>query len=259
METEKQHELHPSKSMTIAVPTEQPSQVEQNVAEFLHEAGLAEAVMQDRYFSAHIDNADNIKLLVEAHDRDDTRAVVLAQYNENLDGVDYLMNLTVSDRGLLAFEDIKTNEAHSHVDRSVANHFVQTILDQGFAEAAREKLEQKTDVDQVALDTPSIQNVIDKAHYILDRVGTPNDQGAYFQGTTYRLQSTNNSLTVQTEERGEILKVEGDQVVSSGIIEADNQSFSNFSSQLETIDMQQSPLHPDHYQANIGNDGLELG
>ena len=365
-------------SPEIAPPSEQSRQVEQQVAQFLHEAGLAEAVMQDETFHTKIENPPFTPLVVESHDMGNHREIYLTHYLYTNDQfqepyLDTEMVLEASKEGALTFKETATQDPVRGgevraPDRNFANVFAQNILDQGFAEAAQLNLEpidsipEASEVEDKTLEelflqadqltegngsstvsspeTPSASaeqdvsppqpehkiesqpedqqslltklrawyqqaraigrsanhiakiesvgkavkagdlsaygskdadarqndeyawyvqnaNVVDKALFILDAAGTPNEQGgAYFEGQTYNLQSTRNTLTVQTEERGEILKVEGDLMVSSKITLADKQSFSQFSSLLEDVVEQEASQH---HQSPVAMGGYEYG
>ncbi len=154
------------KARAIATPMKQSNLVEQQVAQFLHEAGMAEAVMQDPTFYMEICSrtSPHDKLSIEGmdwkthnsqselkeparlrsdHEVNITRLKIRTQEQSQFW---QSMKLTVSNKGTLAFKEITSfgdNLPHiTQTNPSVASRFVQDIQEQGFAEVAREQLQE---------------------------------------------------------------------------------------------------------------------
>ncbi|MCU0548439.1 MAG: strawberry notch C-terminal domain-containing protein [Leptolyngbya sp. Prado105] len=137
---------------------------EKNIVKFLEQAGLIEAVMADSEFYLRIENQPYIPLTIERHDE----ALHFTHWLEDSYGdlfIDSEMVFDLAQTGHLKFREvavqnpIRGGELRSH-DRSFAQLFSRNILDQGFAEAARQmETAQAIQTTEVLSETPS--NVVE--------------------------------------------------------------------------------------------------
>lgn len=132
------------KALAIAPATEQSGQVEQKVAQFLHEAEMAETVMQDRYFKT-IENPPHIPLVVNVNDWAEPGRQSIYLYDFKFGDIqpseprsNNAIILNINDNGLLTSVSLEEMQK----DLSAANLFAQNILELGYAEAAREQRQQ---------------------------------------------------------------------------------------------------------------------
>ncbi|PZO58010.1 MAG: hypothetical protein DCF15_05995, partial [Phormidesmis priestleyi] len=140
---------------------------ERKVAEFLHEAGLAEAVMGE--FHIKIENPPFIPLTVESHAvGEGVTQLYLTHYIE-LNGDlahDGEMVFNISPDGALRLEETAVknpftggeSRIYGGGDRTFANTFARNIVSQGFAKAAKAEMAQ--DVQQ-PMKLPEISSPVD--------------------------------------------------------------------------------------------------
>jgi hypothetical protein len=129
-----------SQPASIAPPQEQKGGSERNVARFLREAGLSEAVLQGEDFYLRIENEPYIPLVVERHGD----KLYLTHYLEQ-NGDSYIDSEMVfqvnSASGQMRLKEIAMTfmgmERRSF-DRGYAQMFSRNILDQGFAQATQQ-------------------------------------------------------------------------------------------------------------------------
>ena len=121
---------------------------ERQVAQFLHEAGLAQKVMGDESFHLKIENEPYLPLVIEAHGVGGDRQLYLTHYREqNGDLIhDGEMIFEIKERGHLLFKETAVQNALTGgemrgYDRAFADIFSKNILEQGFAiEAAKQQI-----------------------------------------------------------------------------------------------------------------------
>jgi hypothetical protein len=119
---------------------------ERQVAQFLHEADLAQKVMGSESFHLRIKNEPYLPLVVEAHTVGDDRLLYLTHYREqNGDLIhDGEMVFAIKESGRLRFRETAVQNARTGgemrgYDREFADIFSRNILEQGFAvEALKE-------------------------------------------------------------------------------------------------------------------------
>ena len=128
----------------LAPPTEQQGGAEKNVARFLHEAKLAEAVLQGEDFHLRIENEPYLPLVLERHNN-----LLYLTYYRQLDDFEQVYD------GELVFKIFPNEPAQLRLvetavqnpftggesrgcDRGFANLFSRNVLEQGFAAAAQE-------------------------------------------------------------------------------------------------------------------------
>jgi hypothetical protein len=142
--------LQESQSVSsIAPPQEQKGGSERNVARFLREAGLSEAVLQGEDFHLRIENEPYIPLVVERHG-DQLYLTHYLEQNGDL-YIDSEMVFQInSASGQMRLKGIAMTfmgmERRSF-DRGYAQMFSRNILDQGFAQAAQQS--QQTEETQL--------------------------------------------------------------------------------------------------------------
>ena len=123
---------------------------ERQVAQFLHEAGLAQKVMGHESFHLRIENEPYLPLVVEAHTVRDDRLLYLTHYREqNGDLIhDGEMVFGIKESGHLRFHEVAVQNALTggemrDYDREFADIFSRNILEQGFAlEAVKQQAAQ---------------------------------------------------------------------------------------------------------------------
>ena len=129
-------------SLRVAASNQQAGRAEKNIAKFLEQAGLSEAVMADLEFYLQIENSPYIPLTIERHDAD----LHFIHWLEDSYGdlfIDSEMIFDLAHTGRLNLREVavqnpvRGGELRS-CDRSFAQLFSRNILDQGFAEAARQ-------------------------------------------------------------------------------------------------------------------------
>lgn len=132
-------------SLRVAATKYQSGRAERNVARFLEQAGLSEAVMADSGFYLKIENAPYIPLTIERHDG----VLHFIHWLEDSYGdlfIDTEMVFNLAPTGHLTLREVavqnpvRGGELRS-CDKSFAQLFSRNILDQGFAEAARQARE----------------------------------------------------------------------------------------------------------------------
>ncbi len=133
----------------VAPANQQIGSVEKNIARFLQQAGLAEAVLADPEFYLTIPNQPYIPLTVERHDQDLHLIHWLKDSSDDL-FIDAEMVFELTNDGKLSLSETATQnpltggEARG-CDRGFARIFSRNILDQGFAAAAlRMQIDQPT-------------------------------------------------------------------------------------------------------------------
>ena len=128
-------------SLRVVAANQQAGRAEKNIARFLEEAGLSEAVMADPEFYLKVENNPYIPLTIERHDE----VLHLTHWLEGSDGdlfIDSEMSFDLAQTGRLTLREVAVQnpvlggELRS-ADRSFSQLFSRNILDQGFAEAAR--------------------------------------------------------------------------------------------------------------------------
>ncbi|MEM7063408.1 MAG: strawberry notch C-terminal domain-containing protein [Cyanobacteria bacterium P01_B01_bin.77] len=125
----------------IAPAKEQAGGAEKQVAKFLENAGLAEAVLQGEDFHLRIENEPYIPLVVERHGDQLYLTHYLTQNGDMF--IDTEMVLGISDRGLLTLQETAVQSLggeYRGYDRGFAQMFARNINHQGFAEAAQRSL-----------------------------------------------------------------------------------------------------------------------
>ncbi|MEM8809061.1 MAG: hypothetical protein AAGF01_23830, partial [Cyanobacteria bacterium P01_G01_bin.38] len=146
--------------------------VEKNIAKFLHEAGLAEQVMQGKSFHLKIKNEPYIPLVVESHEMGGgDRQLFLTHYREQngdlINDGEMVFNLTKE--GFLGLDQTAVadpfrggeHRRYNGGDRPFARIFSKNILAQGFAEAAKQQMAQSEPPQPTAeqtLEQPSEQS-----------------------------------------------------------------------------------------------------
>ncbi|BAU15915.1 helicase domain protein (plasmid) [Leptolyngbya sp. NIES-3755] len=129
-------------SLRVVAAKNQSGRAEKNIARFLEQAGLSDAVMADSEFYLQIENSPYIPLTIERHDA----ALHFIHWLEDSYGdlfIDSEMIFEMNQTGHLTFREVavqnpvRGGELRSP-DRSFAQLFSRNILDQGFAEAARQ-------------------------------------------------------------------------------------------------------------------------
>ncbi len=136
----------------VAPANQQIGSVEKNIARFLEQAGLAEAVLADPEFCLTIPNQPYIPLTVERHDQDFHLIHWLRDSSGDL-FIDTEMVFELANNGKLSLYETATQnpltggEARG-CDHGFARIFSRNILDQGFAAAALQM-----QLDQLAEET----------------------------------------------------------------------------------------------------------
>lgn len=119
---------------------------EKQVVRFLNESNIAPRLASEGDFHLRIENEPWMPLVVEAHDIGDHKNVYLTHYREqNGDLIhDGEMVFKLREDGHLSFEETAVQYFHGgevrNYDKNFAEIFSANVLEQGFAEAAREKL-----------------------------------------------------------------------------------------------------------------------
>ena len=133
--------LEPDRDPTrIAPAKEQQGGAEKNIAKFLHEAGLSEAVLQGEDFHLRVENKPYIPLVVERHGTDLFVTHYLEQNGDLFMDSEMVFrirggNLQLQETGVQ--NPFRGGEIRA-CDRGFAQLFSRNLLDQGFAQAARE-------------------------------------------------------------------------------------------------------------------------
>ena len=130
---------------SVRQPQDHRQMAEKRIARFLHDAGLAEAVMDDDGFHLRIENEPYIPLVIESHSLGVNQEIYLTHYIEvgrdkELIHDGELVFVSSAD-GYLRFKETAVQNALTGgelraPDRSFAGIFAKNILEQGFAEAA---------------------------------------------------------------------------------------------------------------------------
>ena len=145
---------------------------ERQVAQFLHEAGLAQKVMGDESFHLKIENEPYLPLVIEAHGAGGDRQLYLTHYREqNGDLIhDGEMVFGIKERGHLRFRETAVQNALTGgemrgYDRVFADLFSKNILEQGFAiEAAKQQLsEVQVEQPEESVVLPTVSSELDIA------------------------------------------------------------------------------------------------
>jgi hypothetical protein len=140
---------------------------ERNIAQFLHEAGLAQQVMGNESFHLRIENEPYLPLVIEAHTVGDDRQLYLTHYREqNSDLIhDGEMVFGIKESGHLRFREAAVQNALTggemrDYDREFADIFSKNILEQGFALEAVKQQAAETQIEQDLEPAPqSLQTV----------------------------------------------------------------------------------------------------
>ncbi|KPQ32873.1 MAG: methyltransferase domain-containing protein [Phormidesmis priestleyi Ana] len=138
---------------------------ERQVAQFLHEAGLAQQVMGTESFHLRIENEPYLPLVVEAHTVGGDRQLYLTHYREqNGDLIhDGEMVFGIKESGHLRFQEVAVQNALTggemrDYDREFADIFSRNILEQGFAlEAVKQQAAEVQTQENVEPATQSTQ------------------------------------------------------------------------------------------------------
>ena len=145
---------------------------ERQVAQFLHEAGLAQKVMGDESFHLKIENEPYLPLVIEAHGVGGDRQLYLTHYREqNGDLIhDGEMVFGIKERGHLRFRETAVQNALTGgemrgYDRVFADIFSKNILEQGFAiEAAKQQIsEVQVEQPEESVVLPTVSSKLDIA------------------------------------------------------------------------------------------------
>ena len=121
---------------------------EKRVVRFLNESTIAPHLAGEGNFHLRIENEPYLPLVVEAHHIGDHKDVYLTHYREqNGDLIrDGEMVFKLQENGHLSFEEVAVQSVRGgelrDYDKSFAAIFSQNIIEQGFAESAREQLVQ---------------------------------------------------------------------------------------------------------------------
>ncbi|NJM99575.1 MAG: hypothetical protein HC800_22700 [Phormidesmis sp. RL_2_1] len=143
-------EIEISNQSAIRQPQEHRQMPEKRIARFLHEAGLAEAIMDDEGFHLRIENEPYIPLVVESHNLGGYQEIYLTHYIEVGRDKELVHDgelvFVASADGYLRFKETAVQNALMGgelrgPDRSFAGIFAKNILDQGFAEAVLQQQE----------------------------------------------------------------------------------------------------------------------
>ena len=173
----------PSSATEIALSPKQPGLPEKWVSKFLHEAGLAQAILEGEDFHLKIENEPYIPLVVEAHDiGQGRRQLYLTHYLEQNGDLfqDGEMVFNVSTDGILQLDQTATQNfrtggeyrIYEGGDRTFAQTFAGNIRAQGFAEAARQQLTQAaTPKNQEAVQQTLVEADSPTTDYQVDTVG----------------------------------------------------------------------------------------
>lgn len=150
-------------SLRVAATNQQAGRAEKNIAKFLEQAGLGEALMADSEFYLQIQNSPYIPLTIERHDAD----LHFIHWLEDSYGdlfIDSEMIFDLAHTGRLTLREVavqnpvRGGELRS-CDRSFAQLFSRNILDQGFAEAARQMQTAQT-IETVEVLPQEISNTV---------------------------------------------------------------------------------------------------
>ena len=138
-------EAEVSNRSSIRRPQDHRQMAEKRIARFFHEAGLAEAIMDDDGFHLRIKNEPYIPLVVESHNLGANQEIYLTHYIEVGRDKELVhdgeMVFVASADGYLRFKETAVQNALTGgelraPDRSFAGIFAKNIVEQGFAEAA---------------------------------------------------------------------------------------------------------------------------
>ena len=172
-EFERQTHRAADKSRPIAATKLQKGIVEKRIADFLETAGLRESITQGEDFHLRIENEPYMPLVIERHSKELYFTHYVEQNGDTF--IDSEIVFTIETEGQLQFQEtavqdpIRGGELRSP-DRLFARLFSRNILEQGFAEAARAKLQlkqlQQTESDnqaQLNLDTlhPTVRRYLE--------------------------------------------------------------------------------------------------
>jgi hypothetical protein len=142
---------------TIAPAKQQKGMIEKRIARFLEEANIRTAVMQGEDFHLRIENDPYIPLVVERQGD----ALMFTHYlKQNGDTfIDTEMVFTIQSDGQLQFKETAVQDPfrggeQRGDDRLFAQTFSRNILQQGFAEAARNQSEQNQPEPEAAITPP---------------------------------------------------------------------------------------------------------
>jgi hypothetical protein len=125
----------------IAPSTEQQGRAEKNVAKFLQQADLAQAVLEGEDFHLRIENEPYIPLVIERHGKELFLTHYLEEYGDIF--IDSEMAFRISEDSKLRLQETAVPDPfrggeYRACDREFAQLFSKNILQQGFAQAARE-------------------------------------------------------------------------------------------------------------------------
>ena len=159
--------LDTSRQPAIRRPQDHRRMPEKRIARFLHEAGLAESIMDDEGFHLKIKNEPYIPLVVESHNLGEHREIYLTHYIEVGRDKELVHDgelvFTANADGQLRFKETAVQNSLTGgelrgPDRSFAGMFAKNILDQGFAEAAlqqQQAVESSSRVDATQIEDQS--------------------------------------------------------------------------------------------------------
>ena len=162
----------------------------------------------------------------------------------------------------IASQDLKVGESikgnHFNVWKERTELIVETktfpcrsaVIDRKSGELKESNLT-KTDVDQFSAaiskaankvakerDTFSVKliNLTQQAQFILDKLGQSDSTGTRFEGKTYAIScSTEGSLSVRAETRGEILRAKGSEIQHSTVNANDIAKFQSFTQKVQQV------------------------
>ncbi|MEM8502247.1 MAG: strawberry notch C-terminal domain-containing protein [Cyanobacteria bacterium P01_D01_bin.1] len=159
----------------VKSPEEHRAFAEKSVSQFLHEAGLAEAVVEEG-FHLRIENVPHDDLTVKSKQEGTRLLLTLTSMSDS--SLSREMTFEISQDGSLTLDETATVGANSGVehrvrnggDRSSANLFSRQIISQNFAYAASEQLAEQ-ELQALPHDSPmSTVDALQAAEEALDRL-----------------------------------------------------------------------------------------
>ncbi|MGB6301714.1 MAG: hypothetical protein WBF90_36795 [Rivularia sp. (in: cyanobacteria)] len=187
---------------------------EKRVVRFLNESTIAPHLAGEGDFHLRIENEPYLPLVVEAHDMGDHKDVYLTHYREqNGDLIrDGEMVFKLGENGHLSFEEVAVQSTRGgelrDYDKSFAAIFAQNIVEQGFAEAAKEQLAQLDKVTsprQEASEQADTESL--KQHDSLEESAPAVNAAA--PGTSYELQPLDQHQLPCEQQAVQFLKESG--------------------------------------------------
>ena len=98
-----------------------------------------------------------------------------------------------------------------------------------------------------------LTNLTQQAQFILDKLGQADSTGTCFEGKTYAIScSTEGSLSVRAETRGEILRVKGSKIQHSTVNADDISKFQSFTHKVQQVSAPVETVLADNRQIAVG-------